>query len=335
VIVFPTLTTRPWIHGLAADPIELPPGEIVLTEPVVIRNVRGPIIRGAGRYRTVIRWRGPAGVPVFSFRSCSQPEITDLTIVADQPARSAVCLSTDAKPTVTNTTGLVTRVWIEGAKRLTYGVEFNNRADGGSDNNGEFHRVLECDINDTTEAAVVVGASQAHRCSIERSLFRRGKAVVTGLGSTRLLDCMGYGFDIVANLWSSNGGAGVIRGNNFENCRKFINCQQRFQTWEVTDNRCDGMIDEGTGGVFSGDASVYLVGGNVRFERNLIRRHQDTPTRLVFQSCGEGLSVVGNTFGKMAPHWTFAHITGPIGEWRYNTFGVNASTQQIPKPTTV
>jgi hypothetical protein len=333
--MIPSPTTRPWIYGPAADPIELPPSEIVLTEPVVIRNVFGPVVRGAGRNRTVIRWRGSADVPVFSFRSCSRPVLEDLSIVFDTPARSAVCLSTDAQPTVTNTTGLVNRVWIDGGNRIRFGVEINNRADGGSDNNGEFHRVLESDINDTTEAAVTVGASQAHRCSVERCNFRRGKCVVFGLGSTRLIDCMGHGFDIVAHLWSSNGGAGVIRGNNFEGCRKFLNCQQRFQTWEITDNRCDGMLDEGTGGVWSGDPSVYLTGGNVRFERNTIRRYQNTPTRVVIQGSGEGLSVVGNTFGTIPPQWTFGHMTGPIGGWRYNTFGVNADTTIIPRPAGV
>jgi len=345
--------TTAWVYGPAGGITQLPAGDVTLTDTLVIENQFGPTIQGAGRFRTRIIWKGPAGKPVIAFRSCDRPVLQDLTIHCFTPCRSVVCISTSPKPSVTNTAALIQRCWFECSNNANECIEINNVADGGSDNNGEHHRVSDCQINDFKKNGVGIYCSQSHRCVIENCQFKTSSTpgavgVYARVGSQTMRGCSGYGLDLVFYGSDQFAGAGVVTDNNFENCKRFIFCGVPNATWIVERNRCDGMLPYVCNYGDNEKVAVRLTAsGSTTFRDNIFGCYNGGSVQVVFVGA-IGLNCSGNSFTTNnttpCPTLTMVQgpVQGPIASWnnnRWTQFQTNG-TQPIkqlvmPKNTNI
>jgi len=333
VVVAPT---SPWIYGPAGGVTQLPAGDITLTDTLVIENQFGPVVQGAGRFLTRIIWKGPAGKPVIAFRSCNHPILQDLTVHCFTPCRSVVCLSTSSAPTVTNTAALIQRCWFECSNNATDCIEINNNADGGSDNNGEQHRISDCQINDFKRNGVGIYSTQSHKCEITHCQIKTAnKPGTTGVyaryGSQTIDHCNGGGLDLVVYASDQFAGSCQIINNNFENCKRFVDCRLPSGQWIITNNRCDGMLPYPLKDNVMDEAAVFChANGFTRFENNFFASNNGNQIQIMFGG-NVGLDFIGNRFNgqpKVNVAWSDP-INNKEWTWRGNTWqnsaGVNTA----------
>ena len=298
--------TTPWFYGPAGGVTQLPPGEIILTDTLVIENQFGPVIQGTGRFTTSLIWKGQPNAdgslkPIIAFRSCNHPILQDLSIHCFNPCRSVVCVSTSPKPTVTNTCALIQRVWFECSNNATDCIEINNLADGGSDNNGEMHKIIDCQINDFNRNGVGIYSSQSHRCEISHCQIKTSnKPGTTGVyaqfGSQTMSRCNGGGLDLVFFGSDQYAGAGEVLDNNFENCKRFVDCRLPYGQWVIENNRCDGMVPYPFALNNYNQSAVFAhAAGYTSFKNNFLASQNGNQLQIMF-GLNNGLNFIGNRF---------------------------------------
>lgn len=328
--------TTAWIYGPAGGVTSIPSGETILTDTLVIENQFGPEIVGIGLFRSTLVWQGPATKPVISFRSCNSPIVRNLTIRFDTPARSAICLSTSASPTVTNTSALIENVWIEGGGKVTDCIEINNKADGGIDNNGEYHRIVNCRFNQFIRNGVGIYCSQSHRCVIDTCQFADGgTAVYARFGSQTMQNCGGGNLDLVFYGSDQYAGVGRIVNNNFENCKRFCDLRLPNGQWDVSYNRCDGMKPiDGPATDYNSAAVFAHASGSIKFDSNSFGVvAPNKPIRILFQG-SSGLTFTNNRFGQLQPVVTIQQQSASLAPaWQGNRWtDKNGLTTEIGRP---
>jgi hypothetical protein len=335
-----TPVTVPWIYGNATRPVVFPEGITTLTDTIEVNNLYGIVFKGAGMYRSEIQWNGPTDRPVFRFRSCRGATVSDLSMRFLTGATAAIEVSTHPSPTATNTKFTAERLWIEGLNKVPVLINCDNTANGGSDNNGDFHTVRDCTLTTATDTAIYFGSSQAHMCTVDNCGISSCPIGVRGL-ATRWALTRNYGSSVgrvfQLRMWSS--GCTDVIGNNFENCNQAIRVTERGRAIRIIGNRFDGMAAEPNTGVPNDDASVFIetCDGFVEFRGNGIRRGAGIgTTRVIMKNMTAGTEIVGNilqTDPSTGATVTFPSALSAAGVWRNNYYGTFVPYSTISEPS--
>lgn len=199
--------------------VQLPAGNLILSQPIHYHQKTGITVRGAGLTATQLRYRGATGTSAFFLRAAYDCRFEDMTLMADVPGTNGITVSPHAHPAGKPPTSRFTaeRVrFVAGNTRWHNCISWDSTLPGSSDNNNDFHDIDNCLFYGYHNAGLYVRASQAKEWRVTRCEFYGESQARIGMylhaaGSGRIQDCsfLNHAHNGAAiygeSLWSGDG----------------------------------------------------------------------------------------------------------------------------------